>query len=504
MTKRSKNNQESNKRRKIEQSIYHSDSDSEYIPMTNTILKQTNICSNSCSNSDYQTNMDDELDPSLLKHLSKSKKQSIQNEYKLIKDRLNYVPNAVDIMQSNAPFEEKCNMVRKLDIIMNMDECTNEYVEELNKLICKVENYSVTNNYVEEDLKLKIQKSNYSQNIKSILFAKYNQMMNINVNESGHHKIKEWLDYAMQLPLQGSETINGYANNESINQWLVSIQKSLDAELYGLNNVKEQIMTFLCKRITNKDNVGNAVALLGPPGTGKTCLVRSLAKALNIPFTQISMGGATDSSFLDGHNYTYEGAGPGIIVKSLINMKCNNGIIFFDEIDKLSGSDKGKEVAWNLLHITDFSQNSEFRDKYLAEIPIDLSKIWFIYSMNDISNMDNALIDRMPILQVGNYDLSDKLQIAKNYMIPKIIKNIGLNETDIIIKDDIIKYIISMSNELGVRKVEQMLNNLFNKINLYKCTVLKNNKLGNLRLGYSINNFTIPLNITKKIVEELL
>jgi ATP-dependent Lon protease len=504
--KRTKNdNNIQNKKRKF----YSSNSDDdEYLP---TLNKNKNIILN--THDDLEDEVIDMLDKELLKKYSKVDQKKYKSEYDKIKQSINDKPTVLDIISLNASFKEKCYMVQLLDILVYLEPNTFEYMETKQMLKDKIkeyENLSEIENklekelmeFHEESLKSKILNSKFSTNIKSILFTKYVHMSNIPATESGHHKIKEWLEYALKLPTESVNINlpNKNASNKEISDALANIQKLLDTELYGLNNVKEDILTFLCNKITNSENTGNALALLGAPGTGKTCLVRSLAKSLNIPFTQISMGGSVDTTFLDGHNYTYEGAGPGIIVKSLINMGCNNGIIFFDEIDKLSESEHGKEVAWNLLHITDFSQNNEFRDKYL-DFPIDLSKIWFIYSMNDISNMDKALIDRMPVLEVSPYDNEDKVQIAKNYMIPKIMQNIGLNLNDVKFSNDVLLYIVSKSFEPGVRDINKMLNTILKKINLFKCTYLKKKSLN---LSFNINNFKIPLIINKKIVDELI
>ena len=156
-------------------------------------------------------------------------------------------------------------------------------------------------------------------------------------------------------------------------------------------DIKEQILLFINSKLLNPDMKGCCLGLIGPPGTGKTSIARIIAEVLDYPFEQISFGGVTNTEFIKGHDFTYIGSQPGIIAKSLTRMKYKNGILFFDEYEKISAN---KDIVSTLLHITDPSQNNTFRDQYLSDITIDLSSIWFIYSMNEFPE-DSALKDRI-------------------------------------------------------------------------------------------------------------
>ena len=461
------------------------------------------------------------MDEKVLSKYNKNKRQKIVDEYDNINKHLNKIPTVFDILELSTSFKDKCMLMEQLDILINMDKYTSEYVKCKNKLISDIEKFGKLINGEEElekelinisgktvSLKSRILNANLDKNVKATIYDKYIRLQNMDSNSSEYSKLNEWIEYALALPTSSKpiNLPNVNDNNKTINNRLYEIQQILNEQLYGMDNVKEEILLVLNNKISNNSNIGNALALLGKPGTGKTCIVRTMTQALGIPFVQISLGGLTDASYLDGHGYTYEGAMPGVIVRALIEMKCNNGIIFFDEVDKLSESDKGKEVAWNLLHITDFAQNNDFRDKYLCDIPIDLSKIWFIYSMNDDKFMDKALRDRLPVINVDGYQETDKIIIAKNYMIPKILKNLNMNDTDIIIENDVIQYIISkysLNLNSGVRELDQILNRIFTRINLYKNIVLKKNNIGNIKLTYKIDNFKLPLQMTNKIVDQL-
>jgi ATP-dependent Lon protease len=169
--------------------------------------------------------------------------------------------------------------------------------------------------------------------------------------------------------------------------------------------------------ISNPSAMGTAIAIKGPPGTGKTSLVKEgISKILGREFAFIALGGTGDSSFLEGHSYTYEGSSWGKIVQILVDSKCMNPVIYFDELDKISDTPRGEEIVGILTHLTDTSQNNEFHDKYFSEISFDLSKCLFIFSYNDESRVNPILKDRMYRIQTKGYEAKDKVIIAKNYL----------------------------------------------------------------------------------------
>ena len=176
-------------------------------------------------------------------------------------------------------------------------------------------------------------------------------------------------------------------------------------------------------------------------------LAKIIADVINLPICQIALGGISDASFLEGHSFTYTGSEPGYIAKAVTQMGCTNGIIFLDEIDKISKTDKGKELEHALLHITDFTQNHDFRDKYMPEIPIDLSDHIFIYSMNSTKNMDKALLSRIPIIHFDGYTSEQKIEIIQKFLLPEILKNYDFLSTDIMIPIDTAKLLIKNIQE---------------------------------------------------------
>jgi ATP-dependent Lon protease len=280
-------------------------------------------------------------------------------------------------------------------------------------------------------------------------------------------------------------------------------QKTLDAAVYGLNDAKMQIMQMLGQLVTNPKAIGTAIAIHGPPGTGKTSLVKEgISKILNRPFAFIALGGATDSSFLEGHGYTYKGSMWGKIVQILIDSKCMNPVIYFDELDKISDTPKGEEIAGILTHLTDTSQNSQFHDKYFAEIDFDLSKCLFIFSYNDESKVNSILKDRMYRIQTKGYNQKQKNVIANNYLLPKIREQVKFMPEDIIIPDETIHYIIehNCNKEDGVRNLKRCLEIIYTKLNLYRLMKPETN-LFEEDMSLKVQ---FPFTVTKDIVDKLI
>ena len=207
--------------------------------------------------------------------------------------------------------------------------------------------------------------------------------------------------------------------------------------------------------------------------THNTSLAKEgISKILGREFAFIALGGTGDSSFLEGHSYTYEGSSWGKIVQILIDSKCMNPVIYFDELDKLSDSARGQEITGILTHLIDKSQNSQFHDKYFSEVEFDLSKCLFIFSYNDENAVNPILRDRMYRIKTKGYDCAEKVVIAKKYMLPKIREQVNFQEGDIVIPDDVLQYIISTprftQNEEGVRNLNRCLEIIHTKLNLFR------------------------------------
>lgn len=256
------------------------------------------------------------------------------------------------------------------------------------------------------------------------------------------------------------------------------VQKVLDEEHYGLQKVKERIIDSLAVRnITNSGDVP-IICLFGPPGTGKTSIAQSVAKALGKEYVRIALGGVKDEAEIRGHRRTYVGAIPGRIINGIIDAKVKNPLILFDEIDKV-GTDYRSDTSAALLEVLDAEQNSHFVDHYV-ELPFDLSKALFICTANDLSTMSEPLLDRMEIIELNSYTENEKLHIAKDHLIPKQLQKNGITGDNLVITDDAISSIINeYTMEAGVRSLERNIATICRKAvrKLYNEGVLKSEKL---------------------------
>jgi ATP-dependent Lon protease len=321
--------------------------------------------------------------------------------------------------------------------------------------------------------RLSLLQSDIPQTFKAIALKKITNLRYMEPGAGEYYKIKNWVDTFMQIPFGRYRNLPLTINDgiEKCHDFMEDAKSKLDSAVYGLNDAKMQIMQMLGQWIANPSAMGTAIAINGPMGTGKTSLVKEgISKILNREFAFVPLGGATDSSYLEGHSYTYEGSTWGKIVDILIHSKSMNPIIYFDELDKISETPKGEEIIGILTHLTDTTQNSQFHDKYFAEIDFDLSKCLFIFSYNDPMKVNPILLDRMYKIKTTGYQVKDKIVIAQQYLIPKIRYEVNFKEGDIIIPDSTLTYIIDnyTEKEDGVRNLKRCIEIIYKKLNLYR------------------------------------
>jgi hypothetical protein len=285
------------------------------------------------------------------------------------------------------------------------------------------------------------------------------------------------------------------ANISQVEASLNSIENVLDESIYSHKHAKNQIMKIIAQWM-NGEQTGYCFGFEGCPGVGKTSLAKKgLSNCLkdeegnSRPFAFIALGGSSNGSMLEGHGYTYMNSTWGRIVDILMETKCMNPIIYIDELDKVSKSETGKEIIGIFTHLIDQTQNDKFQDKYFSGIDIDLSKALFIFSYNDPDQIDKVLLDRIHRIKFDNLTIGDKMVIVKNYLIPEINKKMGF-ENIVEISDEIVEFIIvNYTMEPGVRKLKEILFDLFGEINL---SILKPGDL---------ENCDIPIVITKENLE---
>ena len=282
-------------------------------------------------------------------------------------------------------------------------------------------------------------------------------------------KLQTMFDALMTIPFGQYKGIDiASVKPKVVKTFLNNLETDMNKAVYGHEDAKRYIVQMIGQLIKNPDAKGNMLGIWGPPGNGKTSLIKEgIAKSLGKPFVFISLGGATDGSFLEGHSYTYVGSICGRIAEALITSKCMNPIIYFDELDKISTTNYGKEITNILIHLTDPIQNSHFRDKYFSGIDLDLSRVTMIFSFNDPSKVDRILLDRITTIETKYLSTTQKVHIGQHYLLPVIMKDMGLKDGDILIDDDIIYQLINLyTHEGGVRKLKSLLYNVVREINL--------------------------------------
>ena len=328
---------------------------------------------------------------------------------------------------------------------------------------------------IKKPYRLTLLDSNIPPKFKATVMQKVNMLRSMEVGDPEYFKLKTWVDGFMRIPFGVNKNLNVSIKDgiEKCSEFMESAKKTLDECVYGLDGAKMQIMQMIGQWITNPDALGTAIAIQGPPGTGKTSLVKDgISKILGREFTFIALGGTGDASFLEGHGYTYEGSLWGRIVQILMESKCMNPVIYFDELDKVSDTPRGEEIIGILTHLTDTSQNSEFHDKYFSEIHFDLSKCLFIFSYNDESKINPILRDRMYRIMTKGYEKKEKSIIARNFLLPKIRQQVAFTEEELTIPDETLEEIIGNDSitkgEQGVRNLKRCLEIIHTKLNLFR------------------------------------
>jgi hypothetical protein len=346
-------------------------------------------------------------------------------------------------------------------------------------------------------LKFKIlEKVSGKPDLSRIAMAKYNALCNIEPSSTEYYKVSHWINGFTGLPLGVYRDIPVKLEDgpEKCGEFMAKTHKCMEDAIYGHEEAKLQILQFVSSWIANPKAHGNVLSIHGPPGIGKTSLIKDgVAKALERPFHFITLGGATDASFLDGHSYTYEGSTWGKIVDVLIQSKCMNPVIYFDELDKVSQTPKGDEIMNILIHLTDQSQNDRFQDKYFVGIDIDLSHCLFIFSHNNHELVNPILRDRMYNIGVKGFSMKEKLHIAENYLLPQALKESGLHEK-VSVNKEILQYIIEnfTGGEQGVRELKRCIQTIASKLNLLR---FYNNPK---QVPFAIKDYVLPFTVKKE------
>lgn len=468
---------------------------------------------------DYEEDIEDESDIELvldkkekLKKMNKLEKKMVEtldektktNFLKVREYLINSEPGTVEILNSDVTLKDKAKLVELCEVYLTSYDHTEEKIdlkERINaffemsiknmkykKLLPAVQTFSI-DTIPDQILALKA-----SNVIKSTIYSKFEKLRTISSKDDEYSKLMNWIKQALQLPYEQYKQIEF----KTVSDITEKLYKALNERLYGMKKVKEELLLFIMSKLLNPTMKGCSLGLIGKPGCGKTSIIRILSEILDLPFEQISFGSVSTSSFIKGHEYTYIGAEPGEIVKCLIRMKYNNGIMFFDEFDKVE--DKSTIIS-TLLHITDFKQNNEFKDHFMPEIPIDLSNLWFIYSMNH-QPTNQALRDRLHIIEIPEYSFDDKIHIVQDFIVPRFLKEFELKKDDIKFDRECASFIINLSTKsnVGIRMLEQKVKTVVQKL-----VFLKNHHNSSIKLSFKLKKqvefpFTLTTNILRKLL----
>jgi endopeptidase La len=338
---------------------------------------------------------------------------------------------------------------------------------------------------------------NIPENVKAITLEKIDEMKSMN---NDYFKQLMFVKYILNFPWPSSNDnllFNNLKKQSESRKYINNIKEKLETLSYGHDDAKKLLVQIIGKWISNPNSQGTCFGLVGPPGVGKTLLAKSISKALDIPFAQITLGGQNDGELLHGHGYTYSGSQPGLIIKKMVEMGKSRCILYFDELDKTcSKYGKSNEISSILIHLTDPNMNKSFQDRFFQGIEFPLDKVILIFSYNDSSLIDPILLDRLKEITVEAYTLTDKLNICNNFIIPEIESNIGFNKNVIKWDDENLEYLITnYTNEAGVRSIKRTIEDIYMELNLDKLKKENYFKKGK-------NNQ--KLKITKTIINDIL
>jgi hypothetical protein len=482
-SKRNKNHKTTKKtddKKKDEVEVEMTDVEQEYLDLVET-KKTLTTQLHKKPKSKILLNAIGQCDKSIKKLVKKARIKNAKNYHKLIHDDSQNT-NEIDY------FKKKLSNKEQLSIMKDLKEI-NSHIN------------------IEKPYRLSLLQSKIPANFKAMALQKLNVLKSMDPSDSEYYKMKNWVDTFMRIPFCKYKNLSVKLEDglDVCHEFMENAKNQLDDCVYGLNDAKLQIMQMIGQWISNPGSLGTAIAINGPPGTGKTSLVKEgISKILGREFTFIALGGSGDSSFLEGHSYTYEGSSWGKIVQILIDSKCMNPVIYFDELDKISDTPRGEEIIGILTHLTDSSQNSQFHDKYFSGIDFDLSKCLFIFSYNDESKVNSILKDRMYRIQTKGYDAKEKLIIAKDYLLPKIREQVSFTADEVIIPDETIQYIVSnkalTKEESGVRNLKRCLEIIHTKLNLFRLVKPSTSLFNNdMKLEVSF-----PMTVTKNVVDVLI
>ena len=377
----------------------------------------------------------------------------------------------------------------------------------------------ITKKLQEDFIKDRILNLETSDSNKVVIFKHYSNMKRTDASSTEYYKNQLFVDLCLNYPWNKHFDINTKIaeNGHSIVSFLNHLKDRLDVSIHGMENVKNEILNVVCKFITNPYSTRNNIALYGPAGVGKSKFIQVLSEILGLPMKTISLGGIKDSSFFLGHGYVYVESGPGKILQNVIDSKISNPIIYFDELDKVSETEHGKDIFSFLCYLTDPTQNHSFSDHYFYGMHFDLSKVFYVFTFNDIEKIDKILLDRLNIIKVDCPSENEIVDIVQTHCVPEITQNVGISKP-IVFDNQNIKFIINFCKDTidkkvtsGIREYYRIIEKVILEINkdilfnanVYSTYLLETLNIKPKRTTYNIDYNGEIIKITENIFQTI-
>ncbi|NBP01631.1 MAG: AAA family ATPase [Proteobacteria bacterium] len=433
-------------------------------------------------------------------------------------------PSVIDILKMNVHVSQKQRLLEKIHQYNNSEVLSAEYNSTLKYLTTNINKTnepelfelekeimkSAQSDEVSDDYRRKILKSKMSFENKVIAYKRLEVMERYEDSDSSEFaKYKNWMDMLLSVPfgkyVTQTPSLNQITQTEAV-QSIRNVRQVLDKRLSFLEKPKDQIINVVARMLRNDQFSMNAIGLYGPPGVGKSSIVKSIAEALGRPYRSISLGGESDASLLAGHGFTYVGSSPGRIIEILSECKAMNPIVLLDECDKISQTHHGKEIIGTLIHLTDTTTNHRYNyDRYFAGVEFDLSKVLFVFTYNDPSKVDKILADRLFKIKVDNYSFKEKLEIANKHLIDEVLDQYKFTPAQISFTEEAVNYIIQSSRkDEGMRDIKRKFEVIVSRINTL---VLTNPEEDIIRLKYKSlypMYSSLPVTVHKEHIDTFL
>lgn len=448
--------------------------------------------------------------------------QQLESLSKMYKEN---APSIVDILNMNVHETHKMKLLEKMYQLANSDVLTAEYNSSLKYLLTNInktqepelfeleqkvmkcaQSEELSDNYRKKILKSKMPFDN-----KVIAYKRLEVMERYEDSDSSEFaKYKNWMDILLSVPFGNYTKVPSIQSQSEVSDdaklYIKRVREVLDKRLSFLEKPKDQVINVVTRMIRNPDFCMNAIGLYGPPGVGKSSIVKSIAEALGRPYRSISLGGESDASLLAGHGFTYVGSNPGRIIEILSDTKTMSPVILIDEVDKVSQTHHGKEIIGTLIHLTDNTTNNKYNyDRYFAGIEFDLSQVLFVFTYNDPSKVDKILADRLFKIKVENYSLKEKLEIAEKHVITNILEEYNFTRDQVDFSEEAVNYIINTSkNDEGMRDIKRKFEIIVSRINTL---VMTDPSEDIIRLPYKslyTQYHEMPIKVAKEHVDTFL